>query len=400
MQAAQPVSTAVHEPSMSDLAPMRTVHAIVDVKHDGRSVSLGWSDGRQSRFSALWLRDNCACPQCRHPQALERTHMFIDHGAPRITTARVGGESVLEVEFETNDTTHTARYTRGWLRTYDGSAGALAERQPKLRLWDAALNDSLPEVDYASYMHTAAGMRAWIEAIQQDGIVLLRGVPAQPGELLPVARRIGPIRPTNFGDLYDVVSMQNPNASAYTAMGLELHTDLANWHSPPDVQLLFCVKSSVKGGESMFADGFRVAEDLRVKDPEAFRLLSTHPVDFRFHDDACDIRASAPSIALDPAGRITRVRFNNWLRAPMVLPVDLIEPMYAALATFWRMLRDPGYHLSLRLEPGCLIAYNNNRVLHGRASFDPSTGERHLQGCYLNFEDLETQLRLLDRAQT
>jgi gamma-butyrobetaine dioxygenase len=193
--------------------------------------------------------------------------------------------------------------------------------------------------------------------------------------------------------------MPNPNASAYTSMGLELHTDLANWHSPPDVQLLFCIKSSVQGGESLFADGFRVAEDLRLKDPAAFELLSSYPMEFRFHDSSCDIRTSAPPIALDGEGRITRIRFNNWLRAPMVLPEHLVEPMYAALETFWRMLRDPGYRLNLRLEPGCLIAYDNSRVLHGRASFDPTMGERHLQGCYLNLEDLQSTLRLLDRAR-
>jgi len=384
---------------MSDLAPMRTEHTLARVEHDGRSVTLHWSDGRQSRFPALWLRDNCPCPQCRHPQALERTFTFIDHGRPRVTAARIDAEGVLEVEFQSgNSGTHRSRYTRGWLRSYDCSAEAIAARRPQLRLWDAGINQTLPVVQYEDYMGTDAGMRAWIEAIQCDGIVLLRGVPARPGELLHVGRRIGPIRPTNFGDHYDVVSMPNPNASAYTAMGLELHTDLANWHSPPDVQLLFCLKSSVKGGGSMFADGFKVAEDLRVQDPEAFRLLSTHPMEFRFHDDACDIRFSAPAIALDPAGNITRIRFNNWLRAPLVLPEHLLEPMYAALESFWRLFRDPRYHLNLRLDPGCLIAYNNNRVLHGRASFDPTSGERHLQGCYLSFEDLESQLRLLDRA--
>ena len=391
--------TPIGEPSMGDLAPMPTAHVIVEVQHDGRSVTLDWSDGRRSRFPALWLRDNCACPECRHPQALERTFMFIDHDAPRITAARVGSDSVLDVEFRTGDTVHASRYARGWLRAYDNSSAALSERQRRLLLWDAGINDTLPVVDYAAYMHSAAGLRAWIEAIQQHGIVLLRGVPAQPGGLFPIARRIGTMRPTNFGEHYDVVSMPSPNASAYTSMGLELHTDLANWHSPPDVQLLFCVQSSVKGGESLFADGFRVAEDLRVKDPEAFLLLSTQPMEFRFHDDSCDIRTRAPAITLDSSGRITCIRFNNWLRAPMVLPADLIEPMYAALATFWRMLRDPAYHLNLRLEPGCVIAYDNHRVLHGRASFDPTTGERHLQGCYLNLEDLETQLRLLDRAQ-
>jgi gamma-butyrobetaine dioxygenase len=86
--------------------------------------------------------------------------------------------------------------------------------------------------------------------------------------------------------------------------------------------------------------------------------------------------------------------------AKVGIPIaDLATSMYAALGTFWNMLRDPGYHLNLRLDPGCLIAYNNNRVLHGRKSFDPTTGERHLQGCYLNLEDLQSKLRLLDRAQ-
>jgi gamma-butyrobetaine dioxygenase len=387
-----------HEPSMADLAPMRTAHTLLRVAHDGRGVTVTWSDGRQSRFPALWLRDNCACTACRHPQALERTFMFVDHPQPRVADARIDADGVLEIEFLAGDLTHVARYAKGWLRTHDCSPAAIAERRALLRLWDATLGGSLAVLDYGSYMHTDAGMREWVEAIQRDGIVLLREVPAEPGALLAVARRVGTIRATNFGDHYDVISMPNPNASAYTAMGLELHTDLANWHTPPDVQFLFCLKNSVTGGDSVFADGFRVAEDLRRDDPAAFRLLSTHPMEFRFHDDTCDIRASAPAIAVDPDGRITRVRFNNWLRAPFVLPEDLLEPMYGALETFWRMFRDPRYRLNLRLESGTLIAYNNNRVLHGRASFDPTTGERHLQGCYVGFDDLESRLRLLDRA--
>jgi gamma-butyrobetaine dioxygenase len=230
--------------------------------------------------------------------------------------------------------------------------------------------------------------------------VLLHGVPEEPGKLLDVARRIGPVRPSNFGEYYDVVSMPNPNASAYTAIGLELHTDLANWRSPPDIQLLSCVRSSVTGGESVFADGFRIATDLRAEDSRAFELLSKYPLEFRFHDESCDIRTKAPAIETDLDGHsLKRVRFNNWLRAAMATPDDLVEPMYAALAKMWQMLRDPKYRLNLRLEPGDLIAYDNNRVMHGRAPFDPTTGERHLQGCYLNWEDLDSTLRLLDRTQ-
>jgi gamma-butyrobetaine dioxygenase len=233
--------------------------------------------------------------------------------------------------------------------------------------------------------------------MKTHGIALLRGVPPDPGKLLEVAGRIGPVRASNFGDYYDVVSMPNPNASAYTQMGLELHTDLGNWRVPPDVQLLFCLKSSVIGGESVFVDGFRVAEDLRIAHPEAFNLLSTHAIEYRFHDDNCDIRTTAPIIEVDREGRLTRIRFNNWLRSAMIVPDPLVEPMYEALETFWRKLRNPTYRLNLRLEPGHLIAYNNNRVLHGRAPFDATSGERHLQGCYLNQEDVDSTLRLLDR---
>jgi gamma-butyrobetaine dioxygenase len=215
MQSTQ-MAPAHGEPSMSDLAPLRTSHTIIGVQHDHRGVTLGWSDGRSSRFPAIWLRDNCPCAQCRHPQALERTFMFIDHDPPLVTAASITDEGVLEVQFLSGDVEHVSRYTRGWLRTYDCSPAALAERRPQLRLWEAGVKDTLPTIDYGDYMNTDAGLRAWIEAIQVHGIVLMLGVPAQGGQLVDVTRRIGPVRATNFGEYYDVVSMPNPNASAYT----------------------------------------------------------------------------------------------------------------------------------------------------------------------------------------
>jgi gamma-butyrobetaine dioxygenase len=391
-------SVANAAPPMSDLAPMQTGRSIVSVAHDPGGVTIAWDDGVRRRLSALWLRDNCACVQCRHPQALERTHVFIDHGRPEVTDAGLGPDQTLEVRFRVADVAHTSRFTRGWLRAHDVGVRQAALHRFVPDLWDAGISSRLPVVEHARFMQTPQGLRAWIEALKTQGIVLLRGVPPEPGRLREVAQRIGPIRASNFGDFYDVVSMPNPNASAYTALGLELHTDLANWRFPPDVQVLSCVKSSVRGGESVFADGFRVAADLREQDPAAFELLSTWPIEFRFHDASCDIRTSAPTLELDRAGRLARVRFNNWLRTAMAVPDDVVQPLYAALERFWRMLRDEKYRLNLRLEPGDLVAYDNNRVLHGRRPFDPTTGERHLQGCYLNLDDVDSALRLIERS--
>jgi gamma-butyrobetaine dioxygenase len=388
---------AGREPSMADLAPMQTARTIAGMEYDAQGVTLLWDDGRRSRFHVLWLRDNCACPGCRHPQALERTFMFVDYAAPSITSASLGADEVLEVRFLTAEEIHLSKYTKGWLRAHDYSEIAVRAQQAGTLSWDAGISGRLPCVAYPDYMQTSAGLRAWIDAVKTHGIVLLRDVPREPGKLLDVARRIGPVRASNFGEYYDVISMPSPNASAYTPMGLEPHTDLANWRTPPDVQLLCCLKGSVIGGESVFVDGFKVAEDLRTSDPETFYLLSTHPIEYRFHDDGCDIRTSAPVVEVDREGKLIRIRFNNWLRAAMPMRENLVEPMYKALGKFWRMLRDPKYRLNFRLEPGCLIAYNNNRVLHGRAPFDATSGERHLQGCYLNQEDVDSALRLLDR---
>ena len=46
--------------------------------------------------------------------------------------------------------------------------------------------------------------------------------------------------------------------------------------------MLHCIKQvKTTGGENQFCDAFKVAEDLRHNDPDAFRLLSTTLIDFR-----------------------------------------------------------------------------------------------------------------------
>jgi gamma-butyrobetaine dioxygenase len=384
-------------PAMADLAPHTTPHSIVSLHYDPDGVTLGWSDARSSRFHVLWLRDNCACRECRHPQALERTYIFVDHAPPVLMSAKLDSSGDVEVRFQQGTESHVSRFPPGWLRTHDPRDSRAHAERLTARPWDDHIASRLKRVDYTRYMNDPEGLRAWISALKVDGIVLLERVPQIPRQLLEVARHIGPVRASNFGEYYDVVSMPKPNASAYTSMGLELHTDLANWRHPPDIQLLFCLKSDVTGGESVFGDGFRVAEELRTSDRAAFDLLTTQPVEYRFHDAGCDIRTSATLIETDRDGKLQRIRFNNWLRGATVFPEAVLEPMYAAIGKFWRMLRDPKYQLQLRLRPGDLIAYDNRRVLHGRAPFDASSGERHLQGCYINQEDVDSMLRMIDR---
>ncbi len=385
---------------MSDLeTPAGVLLVGAALQEDGR-VLVEWEDGRRARFHAIWLRDNCACPDCRHPKAMERQFLFID-GPEQVAAARVdlteaGDLLVLFAPAEPGAAPHLAAFHAGWLRSHCYADWARRERATRVRSWDGG---SIPTVDYAAVMTTDAGLTAWLAAMRDSGLVLLRNAPAVPGTSLRIAGRVGPVRRTNFGELYDVVSMPNPNASAYTPIALEPHTDLANWRRPPDFQLLFCVENAAVGGGSILVDGLAAAEELRTVDPEAFATLVRHPIDFRFHDESCDIRHRAPTIQLDGDGNVTAVRFNNWLRSTLDVAEEAVEPTYRALRRFWGLLRDSRFQVRLRLAAGDLVTFDNSRVLHGREAFDPNTGRRHLQGCYLDRDTVLSRLRMLERVE-
>jgi gamma-butyrobetaine dioxygenase len=61
------------------------------------------------------------------------------------------------------------------------------------------------------------------------------------------------------------------------------------------------------------------------------------------------------------------------------------------------LFEDPAFELRFKLEPGQLMIFDNNRVLHGRTSFDPSEGHRQLQGCYIDRDGPRSLYRVLRR---
>jgi gamma-butyrobetaine dioxygenase len=157
----------------------------------------------------------------------------------------------------------------------------------------------MPGADYDAVTADDGALLHWLRLLRDGGVAVLRGTPREPLSVLALAGLIGPARATNFGEHFDVVSKPAPNSNAYTALGLLCHTDLPNWERPPDYQLLHCLENEADGGDSILVDGFRAAEELRRREPAAYRLLTRFPIDFRFQDDDSDIRFRAPTIALD-----------------------------------------------------------------------------------------------------
>ncbi|WP_439859994.1 TauD/TfdA family dioxygenase [Pseudomonas sp. MBLB4136] len=371
---------------------------IIAARYQESAVQVDWQvleTIESAEFPLLWLRDHCACDACRHPQTYERTQFILDLHPSVVEVAP--GICVADGHL-------TLTWSDGHLSRFD--AGWLYQLRPHQQAWQPCIvpanvawaEDFIPHrTDFADYMAGGRARLDWLHALCRDGFAILQDGPHEGGEIDQVAATIGPIRATNFGGRFEVYSKPKPNNAAYTALGLELHTDLTNWKNPPDIQMLYCLANSAQGGESIFADGVAVAEALRAQDPEAFRLLAETAIDCRFADEETDIVTRATVIHLDENDQVIEVRFNNWLRDSLRLPPAQIMPWYRAYLAFWKILRSPRYRLDLRLAAGEMVAFDNRRVMHGRKSFDPQTGHRHLQGCYVDYDMVESALRVTAR---
>lgn len=350
-----------------------------------------WSDGTTSFWPGIWLRDQCACPQCRHPSGQRLFEIGELPEQPQIE--RVAMQSDGSVRVDWKEAGHVSVYPAAFL--YEHNLKSRPAPAP-IELWGANLAE-LPEDDWSRVSRDPARELGWLEAYHRYGFGLLRNVPVRPAMVAEVGDRLGFVRATNYGRLFDVISVPDPNNLANTALGLGVHSDNPYRDPTPGVQLLHCLVCDAPGGDSILVDGFAAAEQVRAESPEQFDLLTRVPANFRFADQDTDLRARRPLISVDVEGRITSIQFNNRSFAGIDGPADLVEPWYAAYRNFARILKQPERELVFRLAPGDLLVMQNERALHGRTTFDVNLGRRHLQGCYVDKDGLESRMRVLRR---
>jgi gamma-butyrobetaine dioxygenase len=149
----------------------------------------------------------------------------------------------------------------------------------------------------------------------------------------------------------------------------------------------------------VFIDGFAAAGMVRDEDPQAFATLTSTSVTFSYEDADTLLRASGPIVALNSAGDIRGIRWNDRSIQPPAVPPQDVAEMYRALRLFATVLERPELHIHLRLAPGDCIVFDNTRVLHARTAFDGGAGARHLQGCYADLDGLASTVAVLERQR-
>jgi gamma-butyrobetaine dioxygenase len=229
------------------------------------------------------------------------------------------------------------------------------------------------------------------------GFILVSGTPTQADSILAVAQRFGFVRTTNFGAFFEVYSRPDSTDLAYRPVALGPHTDNPYRTPVPGIQILQCLQNETSGGFSTLVDSLAVAEVLRREDPQGLELLSRIPVRFEYRDATTQLVAVKPMIELDGQGNMTGVHYSPRLDDIPLMSEEDTRRYHAARKQLGILFEDPRFELRFRLNSGEMMMFDNNRVLHGRTSFDPSEGHRQLQGCYIDRDGPRSMYRVLNR---
>ncbi len=359
----------------------------------GPMVRITWYDGSRTEYPATWLRDNC--PSGFHPDTQERQFDLLSIQSHITARTLTTNGNALRIEWDT-EPRHESRFDAGWL--YGHRPGRRQHDPADLPSQSWPLGFAPPRFEAGALLGSDATLLDFLAATKQLGLAIVEGVAPDPEAGFAIGRRIGFLRPTNFGLSFRVESKPNPNALAYTAEALPLHTDLPNHELPPGYQFLHCISNEAEGGNSVFADGFAIAERIHAQDPEAFALLSRVPIPFRFQDADDDIRVHRPVIGLDERGRISEIRYSAHLAEPLDMEAETILQYYCALCLFMAETRATASQVALRLRGGEMAVFDNRRLLHGRSGFRPDTGYRLLSGFYVDRAEYDSRIRRLSRS--
>ena len=372
--------------------------SITNIEKNNSYLKIIWSDGEESKFNFMWLRDNCPTAHDKD----SRHRMFnILNVSERLNPKKyiVNSDGKLEIEWSEGD--HTSYFDQKWLRDNCYTLKHKTKYISPYTLWNNELQNNLNSIiiDHDEIISSDEGLIKWLELLHKQGIAIVKNSPTEKESAFPVLNRISHTRETFFKTPFEVINIPKPNNSAYTAHELRNHMDLPWFENPPGYQFLHCLINAAEGGDSSAVDGFAVSEYLKQNEKEIFDTLVNVYLKFRDKDYTQVLHRSfhAPAISLNKDGDYNDIRFSVATMDALDCHPDEMEKVYNAHRRFGNLLHDDNFQIKFRLEPGDIFSFNNRRILHGRTAFDPSSGHRHLQGYYMDRDEIIGRLNFLKK---
>ena len=372
--------------------------SISKVEKNKNNLYIKWSDGEESNFNYFWLRDNCSSAHDKDTN--HRMFNILETSEDLCAKEfKVNGDGKLVVKWSEGD--HTSYYDPIWLRENCYTLKNKEKYNSPYQLWDNSLEKKLKSItiDHDEILNSEEGLLKWLELLHYKGIAIVKNAPIEKKSAFPVLNRISHTRQTFFDTPFEVINIPKPNNSAYTTHALRNHMDLPWFETPPGYQFLHCLVNSAEGGNSSSVDGFAVANYLRKNEKEIFDTLISIPLKFRDKDYTQETVRNfhAPAISLTKDGDYNDIRFSVATMDTLDCHPDIMGKVYKAHRRFGNLLHDDKFQINFRLEPGDIFSFNNRRALHGRTAFNPNSGHRHLQGYYMDRDEIIGRLNYLKK---
>ena len=378
------------------------MHSFKSIKiiNSGKAIILRRADGSSVRYHSTWLRDNALDPKTRNVKNGQRLITLSD--IPINTYIKSGnldktGKNIfLTFLPEKKNISFSARWLEA--HAYDCKQHRIKGWiSSDLKTWGRNISNRIPTADFKSIRSDKTLLIKWLKSFYRYGFAKITRGKIESGALIEIANLFGYVRETNYGKWFEVRSKVNAINLAYTNLGLQAHTDNPYRDPVPTIQILYCLKNSVKGGNSTLVDGFNAAIKLKNEKPKFFELLSKYCARFEYKEDKdVHLRSRRPLIELSPDGEIIAIRFNNRSTAPITdVPYKDMNNYYRAYRKFSDIINKDNMAVNFKLNPGECFLTDNTRVLHSRASYS-GAGSRWLQGCYVDKDGLLSTISTLE----
>ena len=211
-----------------DIYPM---HQVAELTVKPLGLEIRWADGMVSHHLSPNLREHAAEPHTSHP--ITRETMVEPQDIPAgfaITSAQLLDTGFVSVSFShtlSADDTGTCLYHPGWLYQTGLSSDTDFGADVSPILWDAAIFNDIPKIDGSLVLDDSEEFHRFLLSLARYGVAVVRGLPPEPEIIETLPGKIGVIRTSNFGHIFDVETKPEADSNAYTSVELRAHTDLA-----------------------------------------------------------------------------------------------------------------------------------------------------------------------------
>jgi len=368
----------------------------VKIINSGKSINLRRTDGSNVRYHATWLRDNAIDQKTRNSNNGQRLITISDIPVNTYIDSASFDKNKKNICINFLPERKKILFPLNWLEKYSYDINHNKKKgwlSKEIKTWGSEMKKNVPTLDYRTAKSNKKLLHRWLKSIYCFGFAKMTGGSDKLGAIKEIANLIGYVRETNYGKLFNVKSKVDAINLAYTNLGVEPHTDNPYRDPVPTIQILYCIKNSVKGGDSTVVDGFKAISILKKNKPSYFDILSKYNFVFEFKGNKkTHLRSSHPIIELSQNGELKSIRFNNRSAAPITdVPYNDMEVFYKAYRELSKIINNKTLAVKFKLNPGECFVVDNTRVLHARTSY-ASSGNRWLQGCYVDKDELISKI--------